>query len=172
MIEKEYKLKWISSTQINKKHLYFKVTQVSCWVISSDQKVLLVSKDNVKWTVTAGHTEIYDADLTATAIREVYEEAGLDISTCRDKIKMLGYYIVEVLDKKTHLHIETCIQARFVLFINELSNNTFLVPHEKNDQIEKVKYARFFSIKDAERTVIWFKDSGDFNQIKKMLTLS
>ncbi len=165
----EHKLTWIKENKIKNKHKGIKVAQVSCYVFTSDNKLILVSKNGKKWTITAGHTENKDKSLVDTAIREVAEEAGLDISNYKNDMKMSGYFIVETINTNTHDVVDKYIQARFFVRINESSSELILKPNERDDQEVKVRYAKTFTIQDAVKEVRWLSKSGDFLEIKKHL---
>jgi len=152
---------WIESNSIKKIHKHIQVTQVSCWVFTSDNKLILVSKDRKSWTITAGHLEAEDKTFKDTAIREVYEESGLDISEYKDQIQMAGYYVVKGINE--------IIQVRLYLKINESSEVLNLIPNEPSELESKVIYAKPFSIQDAINNVDWFKNAGDFIFIKQKL---
>lgn len=170
--EVKYKLTWIASDKILDKHSKIITTQASCWVFTQDKKVILVSKDKEKWTITAGHPESTDSDFKQTAIREVYEESGLDISAFKDQISMLGYYIVETLDKYTKKLIKKTIQIRFFIVINAHSFSLKLKPNERQDQTDKIKFVNAFTLSEAALKVKWLPTSKDFIKLKKILGLS
>ena len=169
--EVEYKLTWYSAEEIKLEHQSIPITQVSCWVFTFDNKLILVSKDAEKWSITAGHIEDRDSGLKAAAIREVAEEAGLDISSYSENIKMVGYYLVDTIDKSSRKVIDKNIQARFFVKINKRSKELNLRPNEREDKIEKVKYAKPFAIAEALEKVKWMGKSGDFIEINKLLKL-
>src|SRR3989338_10018145 len=95
-----FEMEWYPVSSILPVHKDLFIAQASCWVISADKKIILVSKDNEKWTIPAGHTEKSDLDYFETAVREVEEETGLDISKEKNDLKVLGYYVIKAFDKE------------------------------------------------------------------------
>ena len=52
-----YTRKWYPNLEIKEEHKNLPVRQVTCFIITRDEKLLLVSKDGNSWSVTAGHYE-------------------------------------------------------------------------------------------------------------------
>lgn len=52
-----YTREWFSNLEVSDIHKNLRVKQVTCFIITKDKKLLLVSKDGSKWSVTAGHYE-------------------------------------------------------------------------------------------------------------------
>ncbi len=160
-----HNLRWYTDSELRPEHRDFPVRQVTCFVITKDDKLLLVSKNGEKWSVTAGHYEAQkDPDFTQTAIREVYEESGLDISKYAEGIKRLGYYVVQDVEKESKNVLDTYIQIRMLLVLDLHSKEISLKPTEK----DLVKHAQFFDIKKSMELIKWLRDSGEWKAIKKI----
>ncbi len=161
-----HNLRWYTDLEISPEHKNFPVRQVTCFVFSKDKKLLLVSKDSVKWGVTAGHYEAQkDSDFLQTAVREVYEESGLDISKYVEGIRGLGYYVVEDVEKKSGNVLDTYVQIRMLLVLDIPSKEISLKPVEE----DLVKYAQFFEIEESMKLVEWLRESGEWEAIKKLI---
>jgi 8-oxo-dGTP pyrophosphatase MutT (NUDIX family) len=142
---------------------------VTCFIISNDEKLLLVSKDRNSWSVTAGHyEEKKDPTYIDTAVREVYEESGLDISIFIDKIKGLGYYVIEDVEEESAKVVDTYLQIRMFLPLDMNSEEISLKPIEG----DLVKQAKFFGIKESMSLVRWLKDSPEWKVINDVLHLN
>lgn len=168
----EFKMDWYVGDSIRKEHKSLFVAQASCWIVTTDQKFILVSKDGKSWTVPAGHTEKSDGGYVKTAIREVKEETGLDISLQEQNIKVLGYYVISAYDKLSGLLANKDIQIRLFLQYRQHSAELKLQPMERNSQVVKVRYSAPFSLSETVQKIPWFGKSGDLKEIKKLIEFS
>jgi len=160
-----YTRKWYPNLEIKEEHKNLPVRQVTCFIITRDEKLLLVSKDGNSWSVTAGHYEKEkDPTYIDTAVREVYEESGLDISKFRDKIKWLGYYVVEDVEEQSGEVVDTYLQIRMFLHLDINSEEIFLKPIKG----DLVKQARFFNFVDSMNLIKWLSESGEWKAIKNI----
>jgi 8-oxo-dGTP pyrophosphatase MutT (NUDIX family) len=160
-----YTRKWFPFPQVKKKHKNLPIRQVTCFVLTKDEKLLLVSKDGESWSVTAGHYEAKkDPRVIDTAVREVYEESGLDISRFVDDIKKLGYYVIEDVEKESNKVVDSYLQIRTFLPLDLDSKDIQLKPKED----DLVKHARFFTIQKSMKLITWLKDSGEWKIIKEI----
>ncbi|MFA7628100.1 MAG: NUDIX hydrolase [Candidatus Dojkabacteria bacterium] len=158
-----YTRKWYPDLKVKEEHKELPVRQVTCFVISSDEKLLLVSKDGNSWSVTAGHyEEKKDPTYLDTAVREVYEESGLDISMLADKIKRVGYYVIEDVEKDSDKVLDTYLQIRTFLPLEKNSKDISLKPIEG----DLVKQAKFFSLEESMKLIRWLSESEEWKAIK------
>ncbi len=164
-----FEMEWYAVNAILPVHKNLFIAQASCWVICADKKIILVSKDNKKWTIPAGHTEKSDVDYFDTAIREVAEETGLDISKKKNDLRVLGYYVIKALDKEKGTLENEDIQIRLLLTLDVDSDSLNLEPNEKDSQIEKVKYAMPFTLDEAISKVPWLSKAGDLAEVRKIV---
>lgn len=161
-----YTRKWYPDLEIKDEHNNLPVRQVTCFVSTKDEKLLLVSKDGDSWSVTAGHYEKEkDPTYIDTAVREVYEESGLDISGLTDKIRKLGYYVIEDVEEESNKVIDTYLQIRMFLSLDKNAQEVSLEPIEG----DLVKYAQFFSLEESIKLIKWLKDSPEWEVIKDIL---
>ena len=160
-----YTRKWYTDLKVKEEHKNLPVRQVTCFVVTRDEKLLLVSKDGDNWSITAGHYEKKkDPTYIDTAVREVYEESGLDISKFTDNIKWLGYYVVEDVEEKSGEVVDTYLQIRMFLHLDIDSEEIFLKPMEG----DSVKQAKFFSFAESTNLVRWLGESGEWKAIKNI----
>ena len=150
---------WFTAKEIKNERKKYEVRQVTCFLLSKDNELLLVSKNFIKWSVTAGHFE-KDKDKTFkdTAIREIYEESGLDISKYRNEIKFLGYCIVREND--------TYIQVRMFLKLHYKDSEE---SRPKPVDGDTVKIAKFHSIEQSLEKVTWLANSDGWRILKSII---
>jgi 8-oxo-dGTP pyrophosphatase MutT (NUDIX family) len=163
MDESKIERSFIKSPLIKKEHLNHEVRQVTCWIYTLDKKLVLVSKDKIRWGLPGGHPEDEET-IEATCLREVREESGVDISKYRSDIKMMGYYLIN----ETTNHNTVCyLQIRYVLKYPESSESIDIKPLEKEDEIRKILYADAFDLISAVELVPWMEGSLELVEFKK-----
>ena len=153
-------------------HMNLFIAQSSCWIVTTDKKILLVSKDGEHWTVPAGHTEKSDENYFVTAIREVKEETGVDISSFKKDMKVLGYYVITAYDVISNKLVNKDIQIRLFLELACDSKDLIFQPQERETQVDKIQYASAFTLSEAISRVSWLNGSGDLEEIKKQIDFS
>lgn len=162
-----YTRKWYPDLQVREEHKDLPIRQVTCFVLSKNHELLLVSKDGESWSVTAGHYEAEkDPTYIETAVREVYEESGLDISALREDIKWLGYYVIEDVDADSKKVLDTYLQIRTYLILDKNSAEIILKPIEG----DLVKYAKFSDTKESMELIKWLEESPEWEIISKILS--
>ena len=164
-----FKRDWYATDSINPEHKDTRIAQASCWIVTNNKKIILVSKDGTDWTVPAGHTEETDGHYNNTAIREVQEETGIDISEYKKDIKVLGYYVVSAFDEFSDKLINKDIQIRLFLKIPTVSNNLEMKPKERDSQVEKIQFVEAFTLEESISKVSWLKKSGDLEEMRKLI---
>jgi len=157
MLKLEYMVinTWYPQNQINIVDYLYPIRQIYVYVITEDEKILLVSKDNSKWQIPGGKPNKGE-NLLEAAQREVYEETGLEIDQkyLASNLKFEGYYKVE---KENSLFL----QLRLSLKYNKKSSEIKLEPIEDMTQVEEdiIKYAKFISQDDIKNKIKWFQES-------------
>ncbi|HKM19657.1 MAG TPA: NUDIX domain-containing protein [Candidatus Dojkabacteria bacterium] len=164
MKEAIYKRDWVDGEEILEEHKEYDVRQVTCFVFSSDNKLLLVAKEADDWTITAGHyEEEKDKTFKDGVIREVLEESGLDISKYKEDIDIFGYALVTKIDKESEKVLDRFIQMRMFLKLEDLkAEDIELKPMEEFE----IKYAQFCTIEEAFEKVKWLEQSDEWKAIK------
>jgi 8-oxo-dGTP pyrophosphatase MutT (NUDIX family) len=89
----EFTRVWKANTEIESTDQETPVRQVYVWLLTEDNKMVIVSKDGDKWQLPGGKPDAGES-LTETGAREVAEETGIDISAYQDQMKCFGYYII------------------------------------------------------------------------------
>jgi 8-oxo-dGTP pyrophosphatase MutT (NUDIX family) len=174
-IEKTYKRQWIASDNILSQHISYLPTQIYCWVISKDNKFIIVSKDGENWQFPGGKPEANET-LKQTTVRELKEEAGLDTSKSEDDIKFFGYYLVQELEGDNL--IKEFLQVRTYLRLDATSNEVELKPEERESEKEedRINFVKFVSFEEGKENIAWFSKSiennGEVVSIDKIVNLS
>lgn len=136
--------------------------QVYVWMITEDRKVVIVSKDGKKWQLPGGKPETGES-LTQTAVREVKEETGLEISNLSSYLVFFGYYIVkEIIQQKT---TDTYSQVRYFLQLPEKSPAYILSVHnEDTNQTTQdiIRFAKFVTLRELEVEIPWISKSEEY----------
>jgi len=148
---------WYPNYKISSEHTILEIKQIYVWVVSSDNKVAIVSKSNGQFQFPGGHPEKGES-LLDTALREVYEEAGFDISPFESDIKQFGYYLIEEDGEKY-------LQLRLLLILKEHSDIYPLKVNEKKDEERPVQSARWVSLFDLPEYIPWTKGLEEYNKV-------
>lgn len=76
------------------------IRQVYVWLMTSDNHMVIVSKDDNKWQLPGGKPDSGETVLQ-TAVREVFEETGIDVEEIKLKINFFGEYTIDDLNKNS-----------------------------------------------------------------------
>ncbi len=155
-------LKWSESNKISSDHISLEVKQVYGWIITKDEHLVLVSKDNIKWQFPGGKPNMGE-NLLQTLTREVYEETSLNISNM--KKEFFGYYEISSQGKPSFL------QIRYLIICDKNSKELKLdISNEDEIQLGEdiVKYVNSFNIKDALKLIPWLGESEEYKSFLKI----
>lgn len=160
-------LTWFTKNSIPEEYKDLQIRQVYCWIYTSDNKIIIVSKDGEKWQFPGGHP-FEGETLIETCLREVEEETGINLSKYEQNIKMFGYYVVKKFDPNKNKYIDF-VQTRFFVKLNESSNDLDLKPKEKEseDALEKITDVKATSIDDACIIIPWLRDTTELLAFEK-----
>ena len=158
-------MKWITAQDENE-FPGLPIKQVYCWTVTSDKKILIVSKDNHNWQFPGGKPESSHETIIDTVVREVREEARIDISKFKENIKIFGYYEVQ---EDSHQTTPPYLQIRTYLLLpirsEDISYGQFDVNIFINDSI---KFSDNVSINLAIKKIPWLSQSEEYLSIKKL----
>lgn len=111
-----------------------------------DNKVLLVHATNSPWVASysppKGMLE-NDEGILEAAIRETYEEIGIDLSKC-EKDRFLGSYTVDYKNSKNKIYKRVYIFIFKARNLKELNLHSYIIPKQQL-QLKEVDDARFFT---------------------------
>lgn len=92
-----------------------------CIIIRDDEVLLIFEKGRNFWGFPKGHMEQGENEID-TALREVKEEVGLDVTINQEKRYILNYIIRNEIDKTTVLYIATPKTTEVVMQESEIEN--------------------------------------------------
>jgi len=147
-----YDFEWFDDTDFENLD---NVKQSYGFCFDNEGKICIVNvhHQDDRWCLPGGGPEDYDANYEATLIREVDEEADLDIKD----IKRIGY--MEVIPHKDRSVFHNCL--RYVAKIGKVKEQTEDPAHDR------VPWRKFVSPEEFNNVLNWGK-SGEI-QLKKAL---
>lgn len=163
----KFNMTFFKADRILPKHKELIHRQVYGWMQTTDDKIALVSKDGAKWQFPGGKPA-EDESFLDTLKREVYEETGISLDSISTKPKFFGYYVVDEIDEDKNEIINSFLQIRYKIALNNKSDSINLEPKEIDTE-DFVKYANFFTIKEAADLISWLHNSDElkaFNLVK------
>jgi 8-oxo-dGTP pyrophosphatase MutT (NUDIX family) len=153
--------KWYSRNSISTIHSTLEIRQVYVWIVSKDEMVAVVSKDNEKFQIPGGHPEEQESPLI-TAQREVSEEIGLDISKYSTNLKFFGYYTINK-DNEEYL------QIRYFLKMPVNSRDFPLFCNERNGEQRPVSFAKWVRLGNLPEYISWTKESEEYKNVLELI---
>jgi 8-oxo-dGTP pyrophosphatase MutT (NUDIX family) len=153
MSEKTVSLNWFETSEILPEHQNTEIRQVSAWVVC-DGKVMIVSKNAIKWTIPGGHPE--SGETTRESLnREVWEESGIDISNANPVL--LGYYhVTETTPEQT----EIFLQLRFKVEMPEEA-----VINAKPSVDHEIAHNKLVTINEIPYYIAWADNASDYKSL-------
>ncbi len=159
-----YAMNWFTADEIGEDHRHLPVTQVYVWIGTADHKLVLVSAKPGRWQFPGGHPEKGET-LLETAIREVFEETGLDISREKGNLRFFGYYLVE--EKQGGKVIKRYLQVRYFLLLREMSEKVKVFVNERENEERKVNNVGVFSLAKAYQLIPWLSTAQELAVFKE-----
>jgi ADP-ribose pyrophosphatase YjhB (NUDIX family) len=153
--DQEYEVEWFEDTDFEKLE---NPTQAYGLIFDNNQNICIINcrHNEDGWCLPGGGIEDYDENFEATLIREVDEEADLDIK----EIKRIGHFkvtpISENCQRKEIHHL-----LRYVAIVDKIKEQTIDPAHNK------IPLRKFIHTKDFDKIVNWGK-TGEI-QLKKAL---
>lgn len=161
---------WIDAQSIQPREAQKPVRQVYVWMQTSDNKIVIVSKDGQTWQLPGGKPEPHES-IFDTAIRETHEETGVDIGQYRNKLQMVGYYSVfepECIPAE-YLQVRTVISLPVASHDLELSVNLEDTDQAADDQI---RFVEALPLSDVLRRIPWLSETDEFHTVEPRLMVS
>lgn len=165
-----YQRRWMNNQSISANHIKIKISQIYCWLITSDKKTIIVTKNKNDWQIPGGHPKSTES-FKETLIREVFEETGIKIKKHINRAKFFGYYLVDKINNKKII-AETLLQIRYILLLPQSSNQIVINIQENltDPEQSKIKYAKFVNDNQLTTTIPWMKNTEEYRYIKQFLT--
>lgn len=152
---------WYENNQISPEHIDLEVKQIYVWVISKDNMIAIVTKSNGDSQFPGGHPEKGENHIE-TAVREVNEEAGLDISSYTAELTQFGYYLVEEEGEKY-------LQLRYWLKLPNESLEYSLFMNEKLDEERPVISARWVDLLNLPAYIPWTEGLEEYRNVMDLV---
>jgi 8-oxo-dGTP pyrophosphatase MutT (NUDIX family) len=154
---------WTERKSINSVDEKVPVRQVYVWILTTDERVILVSKDGDKWQLPGGKPEKNES-LIETAKREVDEETGIDISPYEDGLEFFGYYTVN----EPEADPVTYLQVRYLLSLTVSSDTLNLNAERENTHQASEDVIRFVgavSINEVAAHIPWMPTVEEYRYL-------
>lgn len=149
--------KWRSSESVSVEHSTLPIRQLYLWIVTSDNHVAIVSKDNIKWQFPGGHPKEGETQLE-TIKRELYEETGLGLENLGSQPQHFGYYVVTT-DQEEYL------QLRYLLRAAKTSDSFVLSPKENPNDAGPIISAKFVKLMDLPNHISWIKEAEEYKTV-------
>lgn len=153
-------MNWHNATKLDSN---LPITQIYLWLISNDKKVVIVSKDNMKWQFPGGHPKEGET-YSETLERELMEETGLVLNEFGNPI-LFGYYEIE---KQNDTEPDKYLQLRYYLQSSKTSSEIELRPIENKNDPDPIIAAKWADLDKLAEFIPWTKDLEEYNFILKL----
>ncbi len=160
-----YDVIWKANDGISQDDSKHPCRQVYVWLFTKDHQVVIVSKDGDNWQLPGGKPEAGET-IRQTAVREVFEETGLDVSPAADEVEAFGYYLVVEPDNND----ETYLQIRCQLKIDQSADQLKLHVEAEDDSQpseDAIKYVKSVPFNNITELIPWMSKSGEYQHLVK-----
>jgi 8-oxo-dGTP pyrophosphatase MutT (NUDIX family)/catechol 2,3-dioxygenase-like lactoylglutathione lyase family enzyme len=158
---------WFTEKEIRAEHKDLSIRQTYLWLISSDNKVVIVG-DGGKWQLPGGKPA-EDESISDTLKRECWEEAGLKLDEYAAKPALFGYYLIENDVNPKWKSGDPYLQIRYVLKVNKKSSEIELTVNEREDDLDTLEEAKFVDLYSLTDHIAWCDDDlEEYVVIKKL----
>lgn len=149
---------WITNSKINDIHSEIEIRQIYIWIITSDGKVAIVTKDNKAWQFPGGKPKEGET-IQETIDREIREELGMDLQLFMATPKFFGYYLIENNEQGTFL------QLRYILTTTKKSDTLVISPQENPIDPDPIIAAKFVDLESLPENIPWTKDLEEYREV-------
>ena len=149
----------VSARSINDQDEILPVHQVYCWLLTTANNIIIVSKDWLQRQLPWGKPE-HDETYLETLKREVYEETGIDIENIIHSAQFFWYYTI---DENWIMYL----QLRYALRLWTSIDYDTLNPNEKDD----IKFIKTIALDDIWNYLPRLPMSGEYTSFTKMQEL-
>jgi 8-oxo-dGTP pyrophosphatase MutT (NUDIX family) len=142
------------------------IRQVYVWLITSDNHVVIVSKDGLNWQLPGGKPDNNESPIQ-TAVRETAEETGVDISNYVTDLHFFGEYII---NDQTDINPPKYRQVRAWLKLPATSaelNLSTCGESSTQRQTDAVRFVRTVSLQELPNVITWLAQSDEYKALKR-----
>lgn len=143
------------------------IRQVYTWLLTSDNQVVIVSKDGNRWQLPGGKPDAGE-NAVQTAIREVFEETNVDIAPYQDELNFFGEYTID--DYNTEIHPPRYRQVRSWLRLpmaaSELNLSTAGEAEGQRPE-DAVRFVRAVPTRDILEYIDWLEKTDEYKALKR-----
>lgn len=163
----QYEISWVEAAGIRPQDLDKPCRQVYVWIITQDKQIVIVSKEEDRWQLPGGKPEPGET-LKETAVREVWEETGLDISQLSDSLQFIGYQTVKDVEREGSPYL----QVRYLLELNTKAATLELgVQNEGSRQSAEdiINSVGSVGLDRVVERIPWLDNSPEFNTVQSFV---
>jgi 8-oxo-dGTP pyrophosphatase MutT (NUDIX family) len=153
---------------IAEEHKDTRVAQVYIWIYTTDKKLIIVSKDSRKWQFPGGKPNKGET-LDQTAIREIYEETGIDIKQQVSELTFFGYYFQREVEVMSDINVDEFLQLRYILKLNKASTDLTLEPNEVEGERGQIQEVRAVTVEEACELIPWLGATEELGAFKSKI---
>ena len=140
------------------------IRQIYVWLLTSDNQLVIVSKDGERWQLPGGKPSNGEGVLQA-ANREVYEETGLDISG--NSPIFFGEYTIDDHSSDT---LQRYRQVRAYMYLQTEAAALALTTSKESlaqYSADVVHHVRTVPLSEVGRHIKWLPYSEEYNALKR-----
>lgn len=157
---------WVVANEVRESDSTLPIRQVYVWVVTTDGGVILVSKNGTSWQFPGGKPEAGETNIQ-TAVREVREETGFDITDYANDLVFYGYFnIIE-----PEATPEQYLQVRYYVSV-PLTMAELVLHVEDEDTVQgehdAIKFVEAVSLEEAHKRIGWLHESPDYLEVQKL----
>jgi 8-oxo-dGTP pyrophosphatase MutT (NUDIX family) len=154
---------WKESADIELADRAVAIRQVYVWLLTTDGKTVIVSKDDIQWQLPGGKPEL-DESFIETAIREVDEETGTDISAYKDKLTCFGYYVINEPKANPIDYLQVRLYLHLPLTSAELGLHT---DHEtfRQSTENRIRSVSTVNLREVTKYIPWMSDAEEYHYL-------
>lgn len=149
---------WFTTTAIQEAHKDFPIKQIYLWFITKDKKIPIVRGRKGKFQLPGGKPESNETEFE-TIKREMFEETGISIDLDNYEPKLFGYYLIE---NDETFNLKSYLQIRYILNVEEQSDQIRLSVNEKENDIDKMEIAKFIDINHLGKYLPYLENGDEY----------
>ncbi len=147
------------------------IRQVYVWLLTADEKVIIVSKDGENWQLPGGKPDP-DENTVQTAVREVHEETGVDLSAYQQNLTFFGEYTINDPSPDTP---DVYRQVRSWVKIPQTAAELDLTTgHESTGQRpeDAVRFVQAVPVNEVHTHIPWLPQADEYKALKRTKIIS